>query len=407
MVEVLAWTLLGGAVFGVTVLAIMGVLTWRHFRVKPLLPRQNPPVPLSVLKPLCGIDDDLELNLERFATMEHPCFELLLGVKDTGDAAYPVALAAEKKWPGIVRVVVQEGEPGLNPKVNQLITLARAAKHEVLVVSDSNAIAGPKYLFEIAALFEDPEVGCVTNPVGGEGEKTLGALLDNLHLGASVGPGQISAMSVGQPIVVGKSMALRKRDLAAIGGFEAYADALAEDFVIGHAVVKRLHKKVVITREPVLNFARRRSLGDFGRRYIRWSVLHRTAISAVVYGSQGFLNPAPLAWLAWLFHPTGEFALAAAGLTVVKAVEDFVTASVMRGHRMGIAALAVVPLKDFLIFIAWLNGWFARTVNWRGNRLRVSFGSRLVRDGNGPPVPIPVQPAEPAPVHSDATGTRG
>ncbi|MBX5481685.1 MAG: glycosyltransferase [Myxococcaceae bacterium] len=395
----LAGFLLAGATGGIVALAIIAVLVRRHVVGSPPSPRRNPPEGISILKPLCGFDDDLEANLERFATMDHARFELLLGVKNTGDTAFPVALAAAKRWPDRVRVVVQNGEPGLNPKVNQLVTLARAAKYEILVVSDSNAIAGPGYLQEISALFEDPNVGCVTNPVAGEGEASLGALLDNLHLSSAIGPGQIGAMwSVKQPLVVGKSMALRKSDLAALGGFEAYTSALAEDFVIGRAVRNQLQKDVVIARMPVLNLARHRSVGDFGRRYIRWSVIHRTAVMPTTYASQGLLNPAPLAWLAWLFHPTGTFALAAAFITIAKAAVDVASASTLRGRSFGLVGLAVVPLKDFLIFIAWLNGWFARTVNWRGNRLRVTHGSRLI-----PPddfVPLPATFPEPEPVQT-------
>lgn len=408
MVDTLAWLLLGGAIFGLVILAILCVLTWLHVRVAPPAPKGAAPEGISVLKPLCGVDDDLERNLERFATMEYSRYELLLGVKDAQDSAYLVAMAAAKKWPSIVRVVLQEGTPGLNPKVNQLVTLTRAAKYPIVLVSDSNACAGPKYLAEIAAAFEDPTVGCVTNPVAGEGEESLGALLDNLHLGSAIGPGQIGAMVANKPLVVGKSMALRKKDLEALGGFEAYADALAEDYVIGHAVVDRLHKRVVITRLPVLNVARRRTVGDFGRRYIRWSVIHRTAISITTYASQGLLNPAPLAWLAWLFNPSELFAWSALGVTVAKALLDFASASILRGHLMAVRALFAVPLKDFLLFIAWLNGWFARTVNWRGTRLKVTTGSRLVREGLDATIPLPVPaPPEPVHAHSDATGTHG
>lgn len=397
MVDYLAWFLMIGASFGTAALAFVCFLVWRHVAVAPLEPKSASPEGISVLKPLCGVDDDLEANLERFAMMDCSRFELLLGVKDKKDKAYPVACAAAKKWPDRVHVVVQNGEPGLNPKVNQLVTLARAAKYEILVVSDSNAVAGPGYLKEIAALFEDPQVGCVTNPVAGEGEGSLGALLDNLHLSSAIGPGQISAMwSVKAPLVVGKSMALRKRDLAALGGFEAYTSALAEDFVIGHAVVKQLKKKVVITRLPVLNLARNRTVGDFGRRYLRWSVIHRTAVWPTTYASQGLLNPAPLAWLAWLFHPTDTFALAAATITVAKAVIDVASASTLRGRSFGLAGLAVVPLKDFLIFVTWLNGWFARTVNWRGNRLRVTAGSRLIPPDDFVPLPATFPEPDPA-----------
>src|ERR1044071_2128108 len=89
---------------------------------------------VSILKPLCGLDDELEENLESFPRLDYPGYEVLLGVRNRKDAAYPLARAMAARHPRRMRVVIQRGEPGLNPKVNQLITLAAAARHDVLVV---------------------------------------------------------------------------------------------------------------------------------------------------------------------------------------------------------------------------------------------------------------------------------
>src|SRR5687768_8410029 len=86
---------------------------------------------VSILKPLCGLDDGLEQNLERFANLAYPSYELLLGVRDQSDPAYPVALRLAMRWPERVRVVVQRGAPGLNPKINQLITLEGEARYDL------------------------------------------------------------------------------------------------------------------------------------------------------------------------------------------------------------------------------------------------------------------------------------
>src|SRR5205823_5228095 len=154
-----------------------------------------------------GLDDELAVNLERFATLRYPNYELLLGVRDARDPAWPLAAAAARRFPARVRVVLQRGEPGLNPKVNQLCTLAAAARHDLLVVSDSNVRVGDDYLWEIAALLDDAAVGLVTHPVVGVGEARLGSLMDNLHLAGSVGAGMIGAKNVAKKdIVVGKSM---------------------------------------------------------------------------------------------------------------------------------------------------------------------------------------------------------
>src|SRR5439155_12021378 len=120
---------------------------------------------ISILKPLCGLDDDLVANLESFVAIDYAPYEVLLGVRDRHDAAYPIALALARRFPRRVRVVLQRGAPGLNPKVNQLATLARAARYEIVVVSDSNVRVPDGYLDEIAAHLEDPRVGLVTHPI--------------------------------------------------------------------------------------------------------------------------------------------------------------------------------------------------------------------------------------------------
>src|SRR2546430_415836 len=128
----------------------------------------------------------------------------------------------------------------------------------------------------IAAPLEDPRVGLVTHPIAGVAELRFGSLMDNLHLCGSVGAGMIGVKRiVGKDIVVGKSMALRKSDLAALGGFEAFADVLAEDYLFGQQVVRTLKKRVVVGRAPVHNISARRDARDFYRRYRRWSVMHR------------------------------------------------------------------------------------------------------------------------------------
>ncbi|RKH54915.1 glycosyltransferase, partial [Corallococcus aberystwythensis] len=334
---------------------------------------------LSLLKPLCGVDDDLEANLARFAQLPYPHYEVLLGVKDAHDPAFAVAKAAEAKWPHVMRVVLQVGEPGLNPKVNQLVTLSSEARHDLWVVSDSNTCVGDGYLEEIAAAFEDPTVGCVTHPVAGLGEKTFGSLLDNLHLSSSAAAGMIAAKHLAdRDIVVGKSMALHREDVEALGGFFSVKDVLAEDYVIGQWVTRKLHKRVVLAHTPVFNVSLRKGVDAFFQRYLRWSVIHRTAVSPSTYMAQALLNPAPLAVLGALIHPSALTGLAALAVVLGKVWVDVAVFRALRPQPVGLRAVPAVLVKDALLFAAWWHGAFRRTVDWRGTRLRVVSGTRLV-----------------------------
>jgi ceramide glucosyltransferase len=360
---------------GLTMYLIQLVSTARHLREQATPVREAPPI--SILKPLCGIDDELAENIERFARLPYPRYELLLGVRSPSDRAYPVAVAAARRWPRRVRVIVQRGEPGANPKVNQLCTLAAAARHDILVVSDSNVRVDGGYLWEIAAALNDPAVGLVTHPVVGAGEARLGSLLDNLHLASSVGAGMVGAHRVAKkPIVVGKSMALRRGDLDALGGFESVADVLAEDYVMGKRVGAELGKRVAMAHRPVANISIDRNVRDFFARYRRWSVIHRQAIGGWVYAGQLLLNPVAVALLAFVAAPGRGAAEALGTVVVLKAGYDVAALRLMRG-RAPLIAFAASPLKDAILAAAWMHGLVARTVLWRGNRLRVLPGTRL------------------------------
>jgi ceramide glucosyltransferase len=330
---------------------------------------------VSILKPLCGVDDELERNLRCFAELDYPRYELVLGVKDSSDPAYAVALKATRRWPGRVRLVLQGGTAGANPKVNQLIGLAEAARHDLLVVSDSNVRVDRDYLREIASHLADPQVGLVTHPVAALGERRLGSLLDSLHLSANIGPGMIGAKRIaGKDFVVGKSMALRRADLDRLGGFYAVRDVLAEDYVLGRRITE-LGKRVVFARRPVYNITVGRSLADFYRRYARWGVLHRKGVGSATYLLEPLLNPLPFALLALALHPSGAVLLAATSMVGLRITIDGAAGSWLRGVPYRARALLFVPLRDLVLLAAWFHGLCHDHVEWRSNRLLVERGT--------------------------------
>ncbi|TMA18790.1 MAG: glycosyl transferase [Deltaproteobacteria bacterium] len=334
---------------------------------------------ISILKPLCGVDDDPWGNLRSFTNLRYPAYEILLGVKDTRDPAYAVAVQAAKRWPHLVRVVLQRSSPGLNPKVNQLITLASAARGEVLVVSDSNIRVRPDYLRVIAAAFEDRDVALVTHPVGGIGARTAGALLDNLIMCGSIAPGVTSAKRIaGVDFVVGKSMALRRSDLRAMGGFERLKDVLAEDFLSGWIVTRELGKKVALAAQPVFNVCRSQRVRACFSRYLRWSVMQRKAVGNVAYAAQIFLNPVALVTAALLASPDRWTALGAAIVVLARSGLCECSARALRGRGFSLLCL-FVPLGDLLVACAWAVGLIRNEISWRGNRLAVHEGTRLER----------------------------
>jgi ceramide glucosyltransferase len=368
--------LLAVAATGLIALGIEGRALRRQLRGIAPVPRAAPGI--SVLKPLSGGDDGLVANLASFAAIDWPEFEVLLGIHDASDLALPVAQAAEARWPGCFRVVMQGPDLGMNPKVSQLATLVGEARHSLLVISDSNVRVEPGYLAEIAARLEDPEVGLVTHLIAGIGERSSGALLENLHLAGGVATGIAAAKQIaGRDVVMGKSMALRREDLAGMGGLEPVKDLLAEDYVIGQMVPRMLGKRVELASRPVQNVVQDSTLGEFFHRARRWAVLQHALVGPWLYAAQVIHNPLLLATLALVAEPAPWTAAAWVAVAGARALLDGAAGSSLRTGGFRPAQLLGVPGKDLILGFAWIEGFFRRTVNWRGNRLRVLPGTRL------------------------------
>ena len=353
------FALLSAASAGLLLSLVHVLVLRRHVRGAVLTPTARPPI--SILKPLCGLDDRLMQNLATFAALPYPTYEVLLGVRDVDDAAYPTALAVARRWPLRFRVVVQSGEPGLNPKVNQLMTLARAARNDLLVISDSNTRVPPGYLDEIAALLQDEGVGLVTHPIVGQGDDQygarLGSALDNIHLGGSITPALTTAKVVfGKDYVVGKSMALRWSDVRALGGFGVVKDVLAEDFVLGRLIPEKLGKRVVLARSVVRCVSQRRTVGSFVKRYARWSVMQHQCAGLAAYGGLLLLNRScSRRWRSARRRDAGRPA-PGSRRAAARMCLDAAAGLVLRGRAFAPWALAWAPVKDLLAAGAWLYG---------------------------------------------------
>jgi ceramide glucosyltransferase len=378
-----ALALLGAAGVGLLLLVVHVLVLRRHLRGAVAVPTQRPPI--SILKPLCGLDDRLLQNLATFANLPYPTYEVLLGVRDVDDAAYPTALAVARRWPKRFRVVVQSGEPGLNPKVNQLMTLSRAARNEILVISDSNTRVPPGYLDEIAALLADDGVGLVTHPIVGQGDEQfgarLGSALDNMHLSGAITPALTAAKALfGKDYVVGKSMAMRWSDVRALGGFGIVKDVLAEDFVLGRMIPERLGKRVALARSVVRCVSLRRSVRSFVKRYARWSVMQHQCAGLPAYWGLLLLNPLLLATVAGAVTPTRGTCVAWLVCAAARVGLDAWAGRVLRGYSFPLWALPWAPVKDLLAAGAWLYGLTNRSIEWRATRLTVLRGSVLLPD---------------------------
>ncbi|MBI3071041.1 MAG: glycosyltransferase [Deltaproteobacteria bacterium] len=336
--------------------------------------RGTTPIGVTILKPLKGVDAELDENLASFFRQDHANFEIVFGVCDADDPAVLRVRRGMAKHPTVrAKLVVHRGAEALNPKVSNLLGMIEHASNDVVIISDSNIRVRPDYAREMAAALDDARVGLVTSLVVGDGERSLGAALDNAQMNSFVTPGAALPTLVGNATVVGKSMAFRQSTLSAQGGLATCKDLLAEDYIIGK-IFESAGYEVRVAPTPVLQVGIRMSVGQFFARHVRWSVIRNRLVPAM-----------------WLFEPLTNPAFAlvlgvATGMVWPMAIWAFALCAArdivfprLLGREIGWLALVGI-VRDALSLGVWLATPFYRHVNWRGCRVRIAAGTRLFRE---------------------------
>jgi ceramide glucosyltransferase len=352
---------------------------------RPAAPATWPDV--SILKPLFRAEARLSENIETYFHQDYPGkVQFVFGVQDTADSAIPVIKSLIERYPGLdVQLVVNPAAHGANRKVSNLINMGKVARHPLIVISDSDVAVGPDYLRGLAAELAEPGVGAVTClyrglPTGGLWSRLAAMAADDHFL-----PGTILGLALGlaRPCV-GATIALTRETLIGIGGFEAIADQLADDYAIGKAV-RQAGLRVVLPPMLVAHAFEEKSLSEVVRHELRWA---RTifAVDPVGYSGSGFTHALPLALIGAALR--GFDALGLAAILTALACRLFLKYRLTREFDLPNPDYALLVPRDILSFIVYFASFWSTRVTWRGQDFAVARDGTLLataepRTGSG------------------------
>ena len=370
-----------GCGYTLTALAMVyTIVAWVAVR---FAPRASPATPtfrpaVTVLKPLCGAESELYESLRSFCEQRYSRFQIVFGVRDAQDPAVAVVHRLQREFPGLdLELAIDATQWGSSRKVSNLMNMMPLVRHDYLVIADSDVRVAPDYLTSVVAPLGDPTVGIVTCPYRGRARPGFCSLLGSIFINEWFMPSALVAALFGsRSFAFGATIALRREVLAAIGGFAAIANQLADDYRLGE-LTRRLGRRTVLSEVVVETCVDERSFADLVAHELRWLRTIRT-VQPAGYAFSFISFGVPTAALGCLLAAGAGATLAMLATTAaVRLMLHFAVCEArLPGWRIG-----AVMLNDALGFALWCWGFTARRVQWRQVRYHVA------RDGSAHPVP--------------------
>jgi ceramide glucosyltransferase len=356
---------------GYSMVALTARLVWQ--RHKPAAARQPLP-PVTLLKPLCGAEPGLYEHLRGFCVQDYPQYQIIFGVRDAADPACEVVRRLVAEFPELaIDVVIDPRQHGTNLKISNLINMLRVARHDYLVMADSDAFVATDYLAIVTTPLLDPAVGLVTCAYRGVPTASVWSRLGAMYINEWYVPSVLLAWLFGyEGYVSGQTLCLRQDTLRAIGGFRTIVNHLADDHRLGE-LVHGLGLRIVLSPYPVEAEHHEQSYEALTRHEMRWMRTIR------------ILRPWSFAFIFLTFSlplATAGLLLAAAGgrqselTAVLFAITALVRVAFYVAPRRGtlsrlLGDLWLLPIRDLLICWIWFRSFFTSRVVWRGTEFDV------------------------------------
>lgn len=338
--------------------------------------------PISILKPLKGLEFHLEENLERFFHLTYPRFELLFCVADENDPAKFLVERLIQKFPNVdAKILVGNSDSGWNPKIQNLIKGYQAARFDVVLISDSNVCIESDYLSRLIFHLDEEGVGLVTSLViADSSSSSLVGKLEALLMNTYYTKWMLIAAAFSKPLVLGKSMLFRRSVFERFGGIEKLSVYLAEDYMSGFAIDK-LGMKVVVAQEPVRQTIGKWRWKDYWNRHLRWGRM-RKVTAPLWFFAEPFSRAIPLSILGGLglyaFNAL-SFWSAVFSLLFLQFSKDLFLMKLF-DRRLNLKNLPLLWLiQEIVAVLLWIHTALGSSVLWRGEKYHLRQGG-LLRD---------------------------
>jgi len=328
--------------------------------------------PVSILKPIYGLDRETYENYASFCVQDYAEYEILFCVSDEADPAVPVIRKIIQDFPDrTIRLLVGSEPLGVSDKVNKLCRMAREAQHEILIVSDSDVRVDADYLRATVAPFQDAKVGGVTGLYRGLTDGSLAADLEAIGNSTDFVAGVLVAWLFSEVnFMLGATMAVRKTVLAEIGGFESMVDYFSDDYELGNRIAAKGHRVALIPHTVAIVYPQQ-TMRDAFQHQLRWNLSIRFSRPAGHLGLI-FTQGLPLAILAAVCAPSIGWAVAVlAAYIILRRVSAW---------KIGVAGMKdlnlrnkmeLLLLRDAFAFVVWVASFFPRQILWRGKEFQV------------------------------------
>ncbi len=338
--------------------------------------------PVSILKPVHGLEARLKENVESFFRQDYPDYEILFAADDENDAALDVIREVCSRYPKIrSRIVVTGPPPWPSPPSYSFARMVDIAANDILVTSDSDVEVDASYLREVVPPMLDAETGALTCLYRGKNAGGFWSALDAIGMSVEMAAGVLAANLVeGMKFGLGPTIVLRKDVVEKIGGYRAIAEYFSNDFITGN-LVARAGYRVVLSRHVIDHVVPPMTLRRMWDRQLRWATGTRYSrpkghfgtglVFAMPYGILGLVAATALGW--WQVG---------AGLLSVAIVNRLIEAlaigwGVVRDPAARRAPW-LYPIRDLLGFVVWTASYFGKRAIWRDKRYELVDGGKIV-----------------------------